>query len=77
MSALDQMRRARSDHLLLARPLRRGDDCWHFRCGPGADVVLFDYLIGDQQKVAAYIQAKRVGRLQIYYQFEFGRLLDR
>ena len=46
------------------------------RCGLLSQVALsFDHLVGNQQKVATDCQTKRSGRLQIYHQLEFGRLL--
>src|SRR5262249_31378355 len=37
--------------------------------------ALFDNFVGNQKKVAANGQTKRLGRLQVYHQLEFGWLL--
>jgi hypothetical protein len=38
---------------------------------------LFDNLVGEREQRRRHVEAERLGSLEVDYQFELGRLLDR
>ena len=51
---------------------------WHVGSVPGADIgSLFDHLVGELLKVHRHLDAERLGGLEVDYQLEARRLLDR
>jgi hypothetical protein len=59
---------------------------WHVRKVPIPDscsaastcaVALFDHLIGSRKQRRGGLETERLGRNQVNYEIEFGRLLDR
>jgi hypothetical protein len=49
----------------------------HVRYGPIADLDLFDHLVSSREQVIRWIDAKRLGRLEVDDKLKLGRILDR